>query len=62
MKVLIAYYSRRGQNYVDGNIVSLPVGNNEVVAGKGLAVWGRDAANAQDDVSAWLRGIGFKDQ
>lgn len=31
-KCLIAYYSRRGQNYVNGRIVDLKVGNTEVVA------------------------------
>jgi flavodoxin len=31
-KCLIAYYSRKGQNYVSGRIVDLTVGNTEVVA------------------------------
>ncbi len=31
-KCLIAYYSRRGQNYVNGSIKELKVGNTEVVA------------------------------
>ncbi len=31
-KVLIAYYSRAGNNYVNGEIVNLPVGNTEVAA------------------------------
>lgn len=31
-KVLIAYFSREGNNYVRGNIVNLPVGNTEVAA------------------------------
>lgn len=31
-KTLIAYFSREGGNYVDGNIVNLPVGNTEVAA------------------------------
>lgn len=31
-KTLIAYYSRAGQNYVDGNIVDLQIGNTEVAA------------------------------
>ncbi len=31
-KVLIAYFSRSGNNYVSGNIVNLPVGNTEVIA------------------------------
>lgn len=31
-KFLIAYYSRKGANYVSGNIVNLKVGNTEVAA------------------------------
>jgi len=31
-KVLIAYFTREGNNYVSGNIVNLPVGNTEVAA------------------------------
>jgi flavodoxin len=31
-KILIAYFSRRGQNYLNGDIVDLAVGNTEVVA------------------------------
>ena len=31
-KRLIAYYSRKGQNYVDGNIIDLPIGNTELAA------------------------------
>jgi len=30
-KVLIAFFSRRGQNYVSGTIKNIPVGNTEVV-------------------------------
>jgi flavodoxin len=33
-KSLIAYFSRRGNNYVNGGIVNLPVGNTEVIAKK----------------------------
>ena len=33
-KTLIAYYSRRGENYVNGSIKNLKLGNTEVVAGK----------------------------
>lgn len=32
IKKLIAYYSRTGENYANGNIVNLPVGNTEVAA------------------------------
>ncbi|MBD5627082.1 MAG: flavodoxin [Desulfovibrio sp.] len=32
--LLIAYFSHAGQNYVDGKIVELPVGNTEVAAKK----------------------------
>jgi flavodoxin len=31
-KILAAYFSRAGDNYVSGKIVNLPVGNTEVVA------------------------------
>ncbi len=31
-KILIAFFSRAGQNYVGGSIKNLPVGNTEVVA------------------------------
>lgn len=31
-KCLIAYFSRKGKNYVGGTIVDLPVGNTELVA------------------------------
>lgn len=41
-KALIAYYSRRGQNYLGGSIVNLPVGNTEVVAKKIQAITGSD--------------------
>ena len=33
-KSLIAFYSRKGNNYMGGNIVNLSVGNTEVVAQK----------------------------
>lgn len=41
-KSLIAYFSRKGQNYVGGSIVNLPVGNTEVVAKKIQAMTGSD--------------------
>ena len=41
-KTLIAYYSRKGQNYVAGNIVDLPIGNTEVVAKKIQEITGGD--------------------
>ncbi len=42
MKKLIAFYSRKGNNYVRGNIVNLPIGNTEVVANKIQAITGGD--------------------
>lgn len=33
-KILIAYYSRRGENYVNGSIRNLPKGNTEVIVEK----------------------------
>lgn len=41
-KSLIAYYSRKGQNYVNGKIVDIQVGNTAVVAKKIQAVTGSD--------------------
>lgn len=41
-KSLIAYYSRKGQNYVGGSIVNLPIGNTEVVAKKIQEMTGSD--------------------
>lgn len=32
--ILIAYFSRSGNNYLDGGIHNLPVGNTETVAKK----------------------------
>ncbi|WP_434509775.1 hypothetical protein [Desulfitobacterium sp. AusDCA] len=31
-KILIAYSSRPGNNYAEGSIINLPVGNTEVAA------------------------------
>jgi len=41
-KILIAYYSRKGQNYVAGTIKNLSVGNTEVVAKKIKELTGAD--------------------
>lgn len=41
-KSLIAYYSRKGQNYVNGNILNLTVGNTEIIAKKIQAMTGSD--------------------
>jgi flavodoxin len=41
-KYLIAYYSRKGQNYVSGRIVDLKVGNTEVVANMVQKITGGD--------------------
>ncbi len=41
-KSIVVYYSRRGNNYLNGNIVDLKVGNTEVVAGKIQALTGSD--------------------
>ena len=38
--ILIAYFSHRGQNYVNGDIVDLAVGNTEVAAKKLAAIAG----------------------
>jgi flavodoxin len=41
-KCLIAYFSRKGQNYSSGGIVDLKVGNTEVVAGMIQKITGDD--------------------
>jgi len=46
-KTLIAYYSRKGQNYAAGSIVNLAVGNTEVVARKIQAITGGDLFEIQ---------------
>jgi flavodoxin len=46
-KSFIAYYSRKGSNYVSGSIVNLPVGNTEVIAKKIQALTGSDLFQIQ---------------
>ncbi len=41
-KILIVYYSRKGQNYVGSRIVNLPVGNTEVAAKMAQEITGGD--------------------
>ncbi len=41
-KSIIAYYSRKGENYLNGNIVNLSVGNTEVIAKKIQELTGSD--------------------
>jgi flavodoxin len=41
-KSLIAYFSRKGNNYVGGSIVNLPTGNTEVIAKKIQELTGSD--------------------
>ncbi len=41
-KCLSAYFSRKGNNYVGGGIVNLPVGNTEVIARKIQGLTGGD--------------------
>jgi flavodoxin len=41
-KCLIVYFSKKGQNYVNGSIVNLPVGNTEVAAKMAQEVTGGD--------------------
>lgn len=40
--LFIAYFSRPGENYAGGSIVSLPVGNTEIAAKKAQALTGGD--------------------
>lgn len=41
-KSLIVYFSRKGNNYVGGSIVNLPIGNTEVIAKKIQELTGSD--------------------
>jgi flavodoxin len=41
-KSLIAYFSRKGNNYVGGSIVNLPIGNTEAIAKKIQKLTGSD--------------------
>ncbi|MBP1663398.1 MAG: hypothetical protein H6Q19_538 [Bacteroidetes bacterium] len=41
-KILIAYFSRRGMNYLNGKVVNLQVGNTEVIAKKIQMITGGD--------------------
>jgi len=41
-KILISYFSRRGKNYLDGKVVTLDVGNTEVIAHKIQKLTGGD--------------------
>jgi flavodoxin len=46
-KSLSVYYSRKGNNYVGGRIVNLPVGNTEVIANKIQGLTGSDLFQIQ---------------
>jgi flavodoxin len=46
-KSLSAYFSRKGNNYVGGSIVNLPIGNTEVVAKKIQTLTGSDLFRIQ---------------
>jgi flavodoxin len=39
-KYLIAYFSRNGENYINGKIVNLPIGNTQVIAKKIMEITG----------------------
>lgn len=41
-KSIVVYYSRRGMNYLNGDIVNLEIGNTEIVAGKIQELTGSD--------------------
>lgn len=46
-KSLIAFYSRKGNNYLGGSIVNLPIGNTEVIAKKIQELTGSDLFQIQ---------------
>ena len=54
-KCLIAYFSRKGQNYVSGTLVDLKVGNTEVVANMIQKITGGDLFHIES-VTAYPKG------
>ncbi len=56
-KCLIAYFSRKGQNYVGGKIVNLKVGNTEVVAKMIQKITGGDMFHIES-VTAYPKDYG----
>lgn len=50
-KCLIAFYSRKGQNYVSGRIVDLKVGNTEVIANMIQQIVGGDMFHIESVVA-----------
>lgn len=54
-KCLIAYYSRRGENYLNGKITDLKIGNTEVVAGIIQKITGGDLFHIET-VKAYPKG------
>ncbi len=54
---LILYYSRKGENYVNGSLKNLVKGNTEIVAEFiQNAVYGADAARLEPAVASWAKG------
>jgi flavodoxin len=47
MKILIAYFSRKGNNYVNGSIVNLQTGNTKAAADKLQSITGGDLFEIQ---------------
>ena len=58
-KKLIAYFSRKGNNYANGSIKNLSVGNTEVAAKMiqeltGIAIHGADVSRTKGDIEKWV--------
>lgn len=53
MSNLIVYYSRKGQNYLNGSIKDLKKGNTEIA--KGLSIHGAEAAQSERQVAEWAK-------
>lgn len=66
-KSLSAYFSRKGNNYVGGSIVNLPIGNTEVIARKIQSLTGSDLilgsptyfADVTSELKALIDRVGF---
>ena len=55
-KTLIAFYSRRGQNYVDGSIRNLKAALPSATIKKGLSIQGSKVKTAGKQIEEFVKG------
>lgn len=54
MKTLTAYFSRSGNNYVNGSIKNLSIGNTKVAAELIAEITGADVQRSQKAIENWI--------